>query len=151
MKFEPMFIFAIFVFAVLCCSGTRPINIGIKNGKLAPCPDSPNCVSSQAEDDEHFIEPIPYAGDQRRAMKKMKSVITFMKRSKILEEQEKYLYAEFTSAIFRFVDDVEFIFNDEKKIIDVRSASRLGYGDMGVNRKRVERIRLLFSQNERNF
>ncbi len=135
------------VFAI-ACSGKRPSNLGAPEGKLNPCPSSPNCVSSQApsDDKEHFIEPLKYASGMEKAKDSLVKAINSMKRSKIIIQKDNYLYAEFTSALLRFVDDVEFYFDDAKKIIHVRSASRLGYGDMGVNRKRVEELRKLFNK-----
>ncbi|MCG6938543.1 MAG: DUF1499 domain-containing protein [Gammaproteobacteria bacterium] len=128
------------------CSGTMP-NLGVNNNKLAPCPKTPNCVSSQAHDEEHYIDPVKYAGTQQQAHDRLLRIIESEKRTKILTNQKNYIRVEFTSALFRFVDDVEFYFPNEKpdeKIIHVRSASRVGSSDLGVNRKRIERIRSKF-------
>jgi uncharacterized protein (DUF1499 family) len=129
-----------------CCSGTRPATLGIKEGRLSPCPGSPNCVSTQSEGDKHRIDPIRYTGTKEQAKKRLVQVISSMKRSKIITDEGDYLYAEFTSGIFRFVDDVEFFFDDANKLIHFRSASRLGYSDLGVNRKRMEAIRKGFEE-----
>ena len=126
------------------CSGVRPTELGVKNGRLAPCPSSPNCVSSQSKDPEHAVEPLSYTKSALRAMTDLKKVILGMKRSKIVEERDSYLRAEFTSALWRFVDDVEFYFDEGTQVIHVRSASRLGKSDFGVNRKRVEEIRTIW-------
>ena len=128
------------------CSGTMP-KLGINNSELAPCPETPNCVSSQAHDEEHFIEPINYSGTQQGAHDLLLRIIESEKRTEILTDQEDYIRVEFTSALFRFVDDVEFYFPEEqaeKMIIHVRSASRVGHSDLGANRKRIERIRSKF-------
>ena len=128
------------------CSGTMP-KLGINNSELAPCPETPNCVSSQAHDEKHFIEPINYSGTQQGAHDLLLRIIESEKRTDILTDQEDYIRVEFTSALFRFVDDVEFYFPEdqaEKMIIHVRSASRVGYSDLGANRKRIERIRSEF-------
>ncbi len=124
-------------------SGKRPTDLGIKDGKLAVCPGSPNCVSSQAPatDAEHAIAAIAYTTSPSEAMTSLKSVIQGMERSEIIEESGNYLYAEFTSALMGYVDDVEFYLDENQKVIHVRSASRLGKSDLGVNRKRVEAIR----------
>lgn len=130
------------------CSGAMP-NLGINNSKLTPCPKTPNCVSSQAHDEEHFIEPIYYAGSQREAHYHLLQIIESEKRTKIIKDQENYIRVEFTSALFRFIDDVEFYFPKEKAedtVIHVRSASRVGSSDLGVNRKRIERIRSKFQK-----
>jgi uncharacterized protein (DUF1499 family) len=128
------------------CSGTMP-KLGIDDSKLTPCPKTPNCVSSQANDEEHYIEPIRYSGSQQAAHDSLLQVIKTEKRTEIVADQEDYIRVEFTSALFRFVDDVEFYFPKEKAgeaVIHVRSASRVGSSDLGVNRKRIERIRSKF-------
>jgi uncharacterized protein (DUF1499 family) len=131
---------------VSCCSGTRPTTLGIKEGKLSPCPGSPNCVSTQASGDKHKIDPIRYTGTEEQAKQLLVQVISSMKRSKIITDEGDYIHAEFTSLIFRFVDDVEFSFDDGSKLIHFRSASRLGYSDLGTNRKRMEAIRKGFEE-----
>jgi uncharacterized protein (DUF1499 family) len=123
------------------CSGITPANLGVRDGRLAPCPSSPNCVSSQSTDREHAVEPLSYTTSPGEAMADLKKIILNMKRARIVSETGDYIHAEFTSAIWRFVDDVEFYFDDAAKVIHVRSASRLGKSDFGVNRKRVEEIR----------
>lgn len=129
-------------------SGSRPANLGVKDGKLAACPGSPNCVSSQApaSDLEHKIEPIAYSSSPSEAMAKLKTVIENMERTEIITDTENYLYAEFTTPLMGFVDDVEFYLDPNASVIQVRSASRLGQSDLGLNRKRVEAIRASFAQ-----
>lgn len=122
-------------------AGKRPDNLGVRNGKLTPCPNTPNCVISQSSDTEHSIEPLTYNSTTAEAMADLKSAIQAMKKTKIITENKNYLYAEFTSAIMGFVDDVEFYLDEGAKLIHVRSASRLGQSDLGVNRKRIETIR----------
>jgi len=126
------------------CAGKRPVNLGVQSGRLADCPGTPNCVGSQAMDKSRFIEPFTYSGDKKEAFQRLKTIIESEDRTKIITESANYLHVEFTTAIMRFVDDVEFYFPDEP-LIHVRSASRVGYSDFGVNRKRVERLRTLFS------
>jgi uncharacterized protein (DUF1499 family) len=113
---------------------------------LAPCPSSPNCVSTQAQDEGHAIEPIRYRKSRAEAKEALKEVIRSMPRTKLVEEDETYLHYEATSLLLRFVDDVEFLLDDETKTIHFRSASRTGYGDLGVNRKRMEQVRALVEQ-----
>jgi uncharacterized protein (DUF1499 family) len=125
------------------CSGEHSL-IGVTGDKLRPCPDSPNCVSSQSSDPRHAIAPIRYEGTAEEGRELLIDVVSGMKRSRIVICEKLYLHAEFTSAFFRFVDDVEFLLDDRKKLINVRSASRVGYSDFGVNRKRVEEIRRRF-------
>lgn len=125
---------------LLGCTGTRPA-LGLKDGRLAPCPTTPNCVSSQSIDREHAIEPLACPGDARGAMSRLAAIVTAMPRARIISATDAYLYAEFRSVIFRFVDDVEFALDRQAGVIHVRSASRLGRSDLGVNRKRIEQIR----------
>jgi uncharacterized protein (DUF1499 family) len=123
------------------CAGERPSDLGVSDGQLLPCPDSPNCVSSQSTDQEHYIDPLALESSASEALAKLKEVIQAMERTSIIEEADNYLYAEFKSAKMGFVDDVEFYVDKESKLIHVRSASRVGYGDLGVNRKRIDAIR----------
>jgi uncharacterized protein (DUF1499 family) len=117
---------------------------GAVNDRLSPCPKSPNCVSSLSEDDSHYVEPLTYEVSQEEASERLLLVIRSMKRSELVTVETSYIHATFKSALFRFVDDVEFSFDDQEKIINVKSASRMGYSDLGVNRKRVEEIRQRF-------
>lgn len=122
-------------------AGKRPNNLGVRDGKLLPCPNTPNCVCSQSSDAQHSIEPLTYNSTPSEAMAELKTAIQAMKRTKIITENKNYLYAEFTIPIIGFVDDVEFYLDEEAKVIHVRSASRLGKSDLGVNRRRIETIR----------
>ena len=130
--------------AVFGCSGKPPSNLGVTNGRLSPCPKSPNCVSSQSTAADHFVEPLYYTGSKEKAKETLIALIQSMKRVKIMTVAEDYIHAEFSSRIFRFVDDVEFLFDEQNKRIHLRSASRIGYSDLGVNRKRIEKIRAKF-------
>lgn len=111
---------------------------------LAPCPNKMNCVNSQAVTARHAIEPFRVFGSPEESMEHLVEVIQSMPRTVIVKQTPNYIHAEYRSKIFRFVDDVEFVYNPEENVIDVRSASRIGYGDFGVNRKRVETIRKLY-------
>lgn len=127
-------------------AGDRPTNLGVKEGKLSPCPDSPNCVVSQGDEDaEHSIAPLTYSGEAGPAMAQLKTLVESMPRTKIIESTDTYLYAEFASKLMGFVDDVEFYLDPEASVVQVRSASRLGKSDLGVNRQRIEAIRQAFS------
>lgn len=118
----------------------RPDNLGVTNGRLAPCRRTPNCVSSQADpaDAEHYIAAILFRGEAMAAVRK---AVAAMPRSTVIAEKENYLYAEFRSKLLGYVDDVELFFDGNA--IQVRSASRLGRRDFGVNRNRIERLRAL--------
>ena len=125
------------------CSGSRP-DLGINNGRLMPCPKTPNCVSSQADDEKHYTEPLRFMGTQQEAKSHILKMLESEQRAKPLEIRNDYIRAEFTSALFGFTDDVEFYFPENQSgetIIQIRSASRIGYSDLGVNRKRVDQIR----------
>jgi uncharacterized protein (DUF1499 family) len=130
-------------------SGTRPANLGVTDGKLAPCPSSPNCVCSYTPDTdkEHSIAPIA-CKSPGTAIATLKSIIQGMERTEIIHESGDYLRAEFTSGLMGYVDDVEFYINAGTSVVNVRSASRLGKSDLGVNRQRVEAIRAQFAQAE---
>jgi len=127
------------------CSGTRPSTLGVREGRLAPCPDSPNCVSTQSADAKHGIDPIVYTTSLEEARNRLENIVRAMPRTKVVRLEEDYMHLECNSRLFRFVDDVEFWFDDADKVIHCRSASRKGYSDLGVNRKRVEQIREQFT------
>lgn len=136
-----------------CCIGmvtstgrAEPGPLGVKDGQLAPCPDTPNCVSSQATDAGHAIEPLTYDTAPAEAMRRLRQVVGAMPRTRVVSAADDYLHVEFTSAILRFVDDVEFHIDAANRRIHVRSASRVGRSDLGVNRKRVEAIRAAFNR-----
>jgi uncharacterized protein (DUF1499 family) len=116
--------------------GKKPSNLGVKDGKLAACPGTPNCVNSQSDDAQAKIEALPAT-----SIAEIKKVVDGMEGSTIIEENENYLYAEFKSKLMGYVDDVEFYLDSNANCVQVRSASRLGKSDLGVNRKRVEEIR----------
>ena len=121
-----------------------PDNLGVENGRLTPCPDSPNCVSTQANDEEHGIDPIPYAGETAVAHDKILTILNDDPSFTIISQTPTYIHAEARSNLWRFIDDVEFFFDEADSLIQFRSASRLGYGDGGVNRRRMETIRTEF-------
>jgi uncharacterized protein (DUF1499 family) len=128
-----------------CSGGRPPASLGVTAGRLAPCPGSPNCVSSQATDEQR-VEPLPYAGDAAPARARLLEVLNSMDRARVVQSTDDYVHVEFRSAVFGFVDDVEFYFSPPG-IIQVRSASRIGYYDFGVNRERVETLRARFATN----
>jgi uncharacterized protein (DUF1499 family) len=125
-------------------SWKRPGNLGVKNARLALCKRTPNCVCSQADpaDAEHYVAPIPFKGDAIAAVRR---AVLGLPRTTIIQTQTDYLYAEFRTPLMRYVDDVEFFHDGQAGVIHVRSASRLGRRDFGVNRKRIEELRSLLS------
>lgn len=137
------------LFVLLACSGNNNVAYGIDSGKLPPCPDKPNCVSSQSTDQRHAIDPLHYNGSKEKAKRDLIETIETSKRARVVRLEGDYIHAEFTSAFFRFVDDVDLILDDRAKTIHLRSASRVGYSDLGVNRRRIEDIRARFQELSR--
>jgi uncharacterized protein (DUF1499 family) len=110
--------------------------------RLSPCPRTPNCVSTLAAPGHpQHMDPIPYQGAQEAARQRLLAVLRGLPRTRIVAEEPDYLRAECRSRVFRFVDDLELVLDDEAKVIHFRSAARLGRRDFGVNRERMERIR----------
>jgi len=130
-----------FLGAFLACHGSRPEDLGEVAGELRACPSSPNCVSSDAKDEGHRVPPIRIVGPPERAFATARETLAEWSRTEIVRAEPRYLHVECTSRIMRFVDDLELVLRPERSEIAVRSASRLGYSDMGVNRRRVERLR----------
>ena len=124
-------------------SGTRPQSLGVTAGRLAPCKPTPNCVSSQADptDKTHYVAPLPAGARADRTFAVLKRIVRETERVEVVHEARDYLYAEYRSRIFGFVDDVEFWLDAQGGVIHVRSASRLGTSDLGVNRARIEGLR----------
>ncbi|HYW04659.1 MAG TPA: DUF1499 domain-containing protein [Gammaproteobacteria bacterium] len=113
---------------------------------LPPCPDSPNCVSSQAEDRLHRVAPLSFTGDPDAAMDALRRVLEALPRVEVVASGPESLRAVFTTRLLRFRDDLEFALDRDAGVIHVRSASRVGYSDLGTNRRRVERLRRLFAR-----
>ncbi len=121
-----------------------PDNLGVANSSLASCPSSPNCVSTYDTDEEHGIDAIVLEGETAVAQAKLLAIIQAMPNSTLITNEPGYLHAEFRSSIWRFVDDVEVYFDEEAGLIHFRSAARLGQGDGGVNRRRIEQIQAAY-------
>lgn len=118
--------------------------LGLNNGTLQGCGEKPNCVSCFAKDNEKQIDPITITHPKIEFITKLKKIISDQPSAKIISETENYLHIEFKSQLFGFIDDVEFHFPEDK--LFMRSASRVGYSDMGQNRKRLEMIREKLTQ-----
>ena len=127
-------------------AGTPPAALGVRDGRLSPCPASPNCVSSQAADVEHRVAPLAYKGTASEALARLARTIAAQPGATIVAQHDGYLYATFQTPLMGFVDDVEFFVDPARSVIEVRSASRLGYRDFGVNRKRIESLRAAFME-----
>lgn len=121
------------------CAGERPNNLGAHAGQLALCPASPNCVSSQSREEGHRIAPLGFSGDPDAAFTRLKQILGGRSDTTVIEEKGDYLRVELRTPLF--VDDGEFLLDRSASVIHVRSASRLGYSDLGKNRSRMEEIR----------
>lgn len=117
-------------------------SLGVDNGHLSSCPASDNCVVSQDGDSKHAIDPIAYHIDRDAARKTLLKVLTVVPRTEVIEQTDNYIHALSKSRIFKFIDDVEFYFPPNEPVIHLRSAARVGESDLGVNRRRLEQIRL---------
>jgi uncharacterized protein (DUF1499 family) len=120
------------------CAGVE--NIGMTEGKLAPCPDSPNCVSTQSEEKGHAMKPLPYLQTREASREKILSILKDMKRTEIVKLTDFYIHVECRTALLHFTDDVAFFLDDTTRVVHFRSASRVGYYDFGLNRRRMKRI-----------
>ncbi len=132
-------------FAFRSLTSRRPTNLGLTDtNELRLCPNKPNCVCSLDQRPRHQVEPFPLTGPPQEDWKRLGEVIASQPRAQIITQDERYLHAEFTTPVFRFVDDVEFLLDEAGGQIHVRSASRVGYSDFGVNRSRIKQIRQAF-------
>lgn len=118
--------------------------LGVVNGRLADCPDSPNCISTQDGGSEHCIAPIPFSQSVEETQRQLEAIIRSMPRSRLISSRNGYVHGEFSSLLFGFVDDVELVIDETEQLVHFRSASRTGRSDLGVNRKRMEQIRQRF-------
>jgi uncharacterized protein (DUF1499 family) len=126
-------------------AGVPGADLGVRDGSLSGCPATPNCISSQISpeaDQQHGIAPLTYKGDRAAAREALLKVLSVVPRTVVTESGEDYIRYESKSRLFGFVDDGEFYFPAEAGVIQLRSAARLGESDLGVNRTRVEQIRL---------
>ncbi len=137
---------AILCMAILSCSGQRPDNLGINDGRLAPCPATPNCVCSDGCDPQHQVQPFRLKLPAAEAWEAVKQVVQQLPRTRIISQTDTYLHAECSSMVLGFVDDLELHLRPADNVIAVRSASRLGYSDFGVNRKRIETLHTRLQQ-----
>ena len=113
--------------------------------ELPPCPDRPNCVSSQAVDAGRRVAPLAFGGEPTVAQARLATAIEALPRSRIVEQSPGWIAAEFRSWLFGFVDEAQFVLDDRERVFHVRSAARTGYWDLGVNRQRVEALRAALS------
>lgn len=124
---------------LLLTTTDQPAPGGVQDGTLAPCPTSPNCVSSRPTDPAN-LPPISYRDTREQAMQRLIATVQAEPRSRILAQTDNYLHVQFRSLVFGFGDDAEFFFPPTTNTIEFRSAARMGYSDMNVNQSRMERI-----------
>jgi uncharacterized protein (DUF1499 family) len=117
-----------------------PARPGVVDGRLAPCPPLPNCVSSFSKGRVHGMDPLPGTGGRDPAMERLRRVLAAEPGTRVVEDRGDYVHAQVTTALWRFVDDVEFLWDESAGVIHFRSASRVGRSDLGTNRRRMERI-----------
>lgn len=129
------------IIAFFAWTNSRSVAGGIIEGKLKACPKSPNSVSSYANDDEHAIAPFP---PTKEPMKTLHKILKEHKEATVIKEAPNYLHVEFSSKTVGFIDDVEFLLDDKTGELHIRSASRCGYNDQGVNRARMEMLRAAY-------
>jgi uncharacterized protein (DUF1499 family) len=125
----------------LGCGGRMSEGLDPDRGLLAPCPNKPNCVSSFAEDEDHRIDALSIEGSDEATWRNLRRLLEGEPRVEIVTSSTTYIHAVYTTPIMRYRDDVEFLLRTDENEIAVRSASRVGYSDMGLNRERVEAIR----------
>lgn len=125
----------------VACAAPPPGNLGVHDGRLAPCPSSPNCVFTGAEDETHRTAPFVLALPAERAWPIVLEVVTALPGTVVVASSDDYIHAESTTPLLHFVDDLELQLQPEAGRIAVRSASRVGWSDMGTNRERVWELR----------
>lgn len=136
-------VFVVVALMGLSITSRKQPELGLEQGRLRACPASPNCVCSEYQDTLSSVEPINYSIAHADAWQGIKEAIT-ASGGQIVLEQDSYLHARFVTSLLRFIDDVELRHDEENNQIHIRSASRVGHSDLGVNRLRVERIRQAF-------
>ena len=143
------FITIFFIFGLSGCSNFEPKETGLVDGRLRPCPNAPKCVSSYENEGIHAIAPLIYDSTQEQAYAKLIDIINSIDNSKIVVQQDNYIHAEFKVTIFNWIDDVEFIFEEDGRTINFSSSAsaKFGYWDWGENRRRMKFILEEFIKN----
>ncbi len=146
MRILVIILIIILVLALVTVIGGRIYNSnvatpdGVGSGQLAPCSEAPNCVSTLATDELHQVEPIQLNQSPADAVSQLAEILVAMPKSRVITKNNSYLHVEFRSSFWNFVDDVEFVVNEESGQIESRSAARMGYSDLGVNKARYQKI-----------
>lgn len=131
------------------CSSATKKGPTYDGNELGACPNSPNCISSLADDDKHYLDAIEYTVTKEQAKEIILEIVKEEKNSEVITVKDNYIHVIFKSGVFKFIDDLEFVFSEDKNTINFRSAARSGYSDFGVNRKRLERIKKEFYLREK--
>jgi uncharacterized protein (DUF1499 family) len=139
---------SIVTLALLSAASRWRPDLGVHDGQLLPCSSLPRCVSTTAGDEQHRIDPISFSDSPEEAWARVQKVMADWPRTRILTVTDTYLHAECATLLFRFLDDVELLLDREAKVIHFRASARVGLGDLGVNRRRMERIRRAFVESE---
>jgi len=138
----------IVLFLLMYSKNTQsPANLGVKHGKLAPLSNKPNCVSTQTTIGEKKVIPLPFKENLVKSREEILNIIKSFPNTSIIEMKDDYIYVLFTSSTMKYNDDVEFYFDINDKVIHFRSAARVGYSDMGTNRKRYNNIKNMYFKN----
>ena len=151
MRLFIIILIVILVIAIFVIIGGRTYNsnvatpAGVGPGTLAPCPESPNCVSTLSTDDLHKIDPMPLTQDPQQALTALASLLMETPKARVITKNDRYLHVEMRSSFWNFVDDVEFVIDEENQQIQSRSAARMGYSDMGVNKSRYKKLAAEFA------
>ncbi|MDF1617075.1 DUF1499 domain-containing protein [Petrocella sp. FN5] len=128
------------VFISMVVGNMKVSKLGVREGLLAEMPETPNAVSSQTRDEDKKVAPFPYKEDLQTTKEEIKLAVKAYGDAKIVEEESNYIRMVFTTGLMRYKDDVEFYFDDQEKVVHFRSASRIGYSDMGLNRERYNTL-----------
>lgn len=138
-------IVAAVVIFMLVKNTTIPSGLGVHNGKMAPVPTSPNAVSSQTVDEKKKVTPFPFKGDFQETKEAIKQALLAYKNIEIHAEDQNYIHAISTTSTMKYHDDLEFYFDEQAGLVHFRSASRVGYSDMGLNQERYNRLKDLYN------
>jgi len=130
------------------CSGSPTERQNSESSGFLDCPDTPNCVSSLAKNLKYRVEPFKLKNDPKTSWDIVKKTVELLPRTKVVSADNNDIHAECKSLIFRFVDDLTLHLTPSNGIIHIRSASRIGYSDLGVNRRRIENLRKKLQQND---
>jgi uncharacterized protein (DUF1499 family) len=124
---------------------SMPKTTGLVHGHLQACPKSPNCVCSCQDDKAHYISPLPFSSE--KTLEQIQAFLSKHYIAQVVQRTPDYLHVVVTTSVLRFKDDLEFVVDREKGVVEVRSGSRVGYSDVGVNRARIEALRTFLKSN----